>query len=352
MNTDIEYLKTLEQDLEQAGKREQWMESSGRKPRRSRVNWGMFTAAIVPVLVVAGLIGWLTTGGIGSSDESAAGGGGDSIQRTTGRASGTAAPAAPQGADLSGRDPFTGFLAPTDSAASVEQTTGPTDQTADVSKIIRDGTMSIQVAKDEFSEGFASVTRIAQNNGGFVISSQTRGQRAGTLTLRIPAKHFDDAMLSLREIGTVQAQSITGKDVTAQFIDLEARLRIAKERRTVLLGLQTQATTIGEVLTVQRQLDNVQLQIEQIQGNLNFIDDQVAEATVRVDLHEQDAAPDVESNAVDNPSLGSAWDRAVQGFLNVISAVVIGLGYLIPLGILVLAGWLVTLAVRRRRATS
>ena len=68
---------------------------------------------------------------------------------------------------------------------------------------------------------------------------------------------------------------------------------------------------------MQRQLDNVQLQIEQIQGNLNFINDQVAEATVRVDLHEQNSAPDVESNMVENPSLGSAWDRAVQGFLNV-----------------------------------
>jgi hypothetical protein len=55
---------------------------------------------------------------------------------------------------------------------------------------------------------------------------------------------------------------------------------------------------------------------------------------------------------VENPSLGGACDHAVQGFLNVISAVVIGLGYLIPIGILVLAGWLVTLAVRRRRAAS
>ena len=45
---------------------------------------------------------------------------------------------------------------------------------------------------------------------------------------------------------------------------------------------------------------------------------------------EQNAAPRVESNSVEIPSLGSAWDRAVQGFLNVISAVVIGLGYLIP----------------------
>ena len=71
------------------------------------------------------------------------------------------------------------------------------------------------------------MTRIAQNNGGFVLSSQIRGQRRGTLVLRIPAKRFDDAMLALRGIGVVQAQSITGKDVTAQYIDLK---RAAAER--------------------------------------------------------------------------------------------------------------------------
>jgi hypothetical protein len=353
VNTDIEYLKTLEQDLVQAGKRELLLEPARpSKSRRSRVTWGTFAAAIVPVLVVAGLIGWLTTGGIDSSEKAASGGGGT---RQIGQAS-PSATAIDDALEFSGRDPLTSapaFVAADTLHGGVVVGTGrPVEQTGDVSKIIRDGTMSIRVAKDDFSEGFASVTRIAVNNGGFVISSQTRGQRAGTLTLRIPAARFDEAMLSLREIGTVQAQSITGKDVTAQFIDLQARLRIAKARRTVLLGLQATATTIPEVLTVQRQLDNVQLQIEQIQGNLNFINDQVAEATIRVDLHEQDAAPRTEGTVVENPSLGSAWDRAVQGFLNVISAVVIGLGYLIPLGILVLAGWLVTLAVRRRRAAS
>ncbi len=349
MNTHVEYLKTLEQDLAQAGKRDQWMESSGRKPRRSRVNWGMFTAAIVPVLVVAGLIGWLTTGGLGgASNDSAPAADKDSLQRSTGYASATPAASGEQIADLSSDDDALAGNAGSEETGGL----GIEAPQGDVSKIIRDGTMSIRVAKDGFSDGFASVTRIAQNNGGFVLSSQTRGQRAGTLVLRIPAKRFDTAMLSLREIGTVQAQSITGKDVTAQYIDLQARLRIARARRTVLLGLQSQASTINEVLTVQRQLDNVQLQIEQIQGNLNFINDQVAEATIRVDLHEQDAAPNTELDVVENPSLGSAWDRAVQGFLNVISAVVIGLGYLIPIGILVLAGWLVTLAVRRRRAAN
>jgi hypothetical protein len=229
---------------------------------------------------------------------------------------------------------------------------GQAQQGTDISKIIRDGSMSIQVPKDDFSKGFAAVTRIAQNHGGFVLSSQIRGQRRGTLVLRIPAKRFDDAMVALRAIGVVQAQSITGKDVTAQYIDLKARLQNAIGQRTVLRNLMAQATTIQETITVQNRLSQVELEVEQIQGQLNFIDDQVAEATVRVELHEEDAAQLQQTDEVENPSLGSAWDRSIQGFLNVVSAVVIGLGYLLPLAVLGLIVWLITAAVRRRRAAS
>ena len=337
MDTDIRYLELIEQDLRQVVAREKLRASAPPVRRGSRVNWGMFAAAAVPVLVVAGLIGWLVTGGVGSTSNSAAG----------------RAATVPERVDRSTGLPSLGATGATGAfgTAFFGNDSGPSHLTGDVSKIIRDGTMSIQVAKDDFSKGFASVTRIAENNGGFVLSSQTSGERAGTLTLRIPAKRFDDAMLSLRAIGIVQSQSVTGKDVTGQFIDLQARLRIAKSRRTVLLGLQSSASTLGDVLTVQRQLDDVQLQIEQIQGQVNFINNQVAEATIRVDLQEKNA-PTVQTNTVENPSLGSAWDRSVQGFLNVVSAVVIGLGYLIPIGILALALWLLTLAARRRRAAS
>jgi hypothetical protein len=348
MDTDIRYLELIEQDLQHVVAREVLRASAPPLRHRFGMNRGTFAAAIVSVLVVAGLIGWLVTGGVGSSQESA------SVKRDL-FASSTAHAAVPvsgtgtdQGVELGGL----GASGATGAGGVVPGTApGPSQVTGEASKIIRDGTMSIQVAKDAFSKGFASVTRIAENNGGFVLSSQTSGERAGTLTIRIPAKHFDDAMLSLRAIGTVQAQSVTGKDVTAQFIDLQARLRIAKSRRTVLLGLQSSATSLGDVLTLQRQLDDVQLQIEQIQGQVNFINDQVAEATIRVDLREKNA-PAVPQNAVENPSLGSAWHHAVQGFLNVVSAVVIGLGYLIPIGLLVLALWLLTLAARRRRAAS
>jgi hypothetical protein len=341
MKTDIEYLRTLDRDLQHAATREKWMQAA-RAPRRQRSwgGWGTVAASLIGFLVVAGLIGMVATnGGLGGSADDAGG---------------NARSTAPLGTGATGAAAATG-AAGNDGAASgsFEQVVGDdAGPTGDVSKIIRDGSMSIQVPKDDFSNGFAAATRIAQNNGGFVLSSQTRGQRRGTLVLRIPAKRFDDAMVALRAIGVVQAQSITGKDVTAQYIDLKARLENAIGQRTVLRNLMAEATTIQETITVQNHLSQVELEVEQIQGQLNFIEDQVAEATVRVELHEEDAAQLRQTDVVENPSLGSAWDRSIQGFLNVVSAVVIGLGYLLPLAALGLIVWLITAAVRRRRAAS
>ncbi len=51
---------------------------------------------------------------------------------------------------------------------------------------------------------------------------------------------------------------------------------------------------------------------------------------------------------MDNPSLSEALDYATQGFLRVLGAVVVGLGYLVPLSLLALLGWLVFRLVRRR----
>jgi len=341
MKTDIEYLNLLERDLQQAATREEWKKAAPPVRRRWswEVGWGTIAASVVGLLVVAGLIGLIaTSGGLGgSSDDGAA------------LASSTPASAGQRGENY-GASGATGATGGDD--GKVVAGTAPGEQTGDVSKIIRDGTMSIQVAKDGFSAGFAAVTRIAQNNGGFVLSSQIRGQRTGTLTLRIPAKRFDDAMLALRDIGVVQAQSITGKDVTAQFIDLRARLQNAIGQRAVLRNLMARATTIQETITVQSRLSNVELQVEQIQGQLNFIEDQVAEATVRVEIHEKDAPQTQQASDVENPSLGTAWDRSIQGFLNVVSTVVIGLGYLLPIGLLGLGVWLLTVTVRRRRGAN
>ena len=228
---------------------------------------------------------------------------------------------------------------------------GTTPQTqGDLSKIIRDGRIEVIVPTGEFAKNVTAVTRIAGTNGGFVLTSSTQNGQAGQFTLRIPAKRFDRAMDQLRALGTVKADAVTGDDVTAEFIDLQARLGILTDRRELLRDLQSKATSSSEILRFATLIDQVQLEIENIQGQLKFIHDQVAEGTIKVSLREI-GAPEAEEQQptdVDKPSLGTAFNLALQGFLRVLGAVVVGLGYLIPIGVIALIAWFVVRLVRRR----
>jgi hypothetical protein len=150
-------------------------------------------------------------------------------------------------------------------------------------------------------------------------------------------------------LGDVASSSVTGRDVTAQYIDYQAHLEILRARRTVLLRLMNQATTIGETISVENVLNDVELQIDQIEGQLRFLDAQVAESTIEVDLQEQHAAHAAAIAAsVHNPSLHRAFDRAIQGLLAVLATVIVGLGYLVPVSILAGIVLVIVMLVRRR----
>ena len=119
--------------------------------------------------------------------------------------------------------------------------------------------------------------------------------------------------------------------MTAEFIDYQARLRILQTRKALLSDLLLDADTTDEILRLSGQIEDVQLRIEQLQGQLRFLNDQVAESTLRVSIQEQSAPAAAGQPAVDNPDLGSSFDLAVQGFLRIVGAVIVGLGYLIPI---------------------
>jgi hypothetical protein len=196
-----------------------------------------------------------------------------------------------------------------------------------------------------FGKAFANASSVPDEFGGFVETSNT-GSRAGSITMRIPSDRLGEALDRIRALGRVESQTIAGKDVTANYIDLAARLRIAKARRLVLLRLMNKANSIEQAIRVQNALDDTQLQIEDLQGGINVLDDRTSFATVRLELREQGVEV---ATHVEKPSIPGAWQRSIAGFIGVIAAVVIGLGYVIPIALLVGLAWLVVARVRRRR---
>lgn len=385
MNTHIRYLQQLEDDLTEAAAHETAVLAEGRDgemsvhrsrrlPRRDR-RWGAIAASLVAFLVLAGSIGFLAQRP--GQEERATSGAATGVKRDVGDAVGGMPPAqastAPMpgtvggattweaasgdgtraGLTQGGADVSVGDQAAADQPGLNGGPDLPASQQQDLSKIIRDGRISIVVPDGDFETSLTSVSRIATSLGGFVLASTTQNQNTGTFTLRIPAKKFDVAMERLRAVGEVKADAVTGQDVTAEFIDQTARLQILLDRRDLLEGLQSKATTSQEILRLAGLIEKTQLEIEQTQGQLRYLKNQVAEATIKVDLRERHAPETQPEPTTEGPSLSRAIRLGWQGFLRVIGAVIVGLGYLIPIAVIGLGIWgLVTLVRRRRHAAS
>jgi uncharacterized protein DUF4349 len=229
----------------------------------------------------------------------------------------------------------------------------PNTQSIDIGvgpKVIKTASLRLEVEDGAFQDAFDRAEDVAARYDGFITRSRTSGRdaRSGDLTLRVPARDFEAALGDLKRIGVLRSEQVTGEEVTSEFVDLKARLRHRLAEERVVLRLLDQADTISETLTVRRVLDEVQVTIERLKGQLRLLRDQTSLATVTVRIHEQGAAP---AEAAAESEIAGAWDRALEGAEDVVVAVIVGLGYVLPILVLLLLAWLALRAIRARVAT-
>ena len=355
MTTRIPYLEKLEADLRRAASKAVIVHPPR---RRGAVVWGRRLGAVAAVLAVAVVIGSLAgTGGLMPAS-------GDATSAAFNQVGSAVGGAGAGGTQDSVPRPVTGYLgedadergpaaAPAPAAEEVPGAPGEPQPGIDLAKIDRDGSLTLKIDEGTLGPAFTDVIDIAESNGGLLLSSETIGQGTARLVLRIPAERFDRAFAEVSQLGEVRASQVTGTDVTAEFIDHQARLRILKSRREVIFGLYDQATTISQTLQLENELNQVQLEIDQIQGQLKYLNAQTSISTLKVAMSETEPDAAALTGSEEAPSLGDAWNSATDGFLGVLSAMIVGLGYLIPIAIVVGAVYLVVTLVRRRdRAAS
>ncbi len=362
MDTQIRFLQELEDDLLEAAWRESLGReaSGGRRPRQTRAprraprRWVLVTSGAAASLVLSGAIGWFVMRGPETERPLTA------FIGQPRPASGSPAPAFAPSAP--GDSAYKGFRAAAGHNAPVTHgitTTGPLGSVGsvvgrpeDLSKVIKTAEISLVVRGGAFTDSFDRAQLLATRFGGYVVSASSQKAKSGHLVIRVNARRFDDAMVALRQIGRVERESIDAKDVTADFIDLHARLGILLARRTALVKLLSQATTLDTILRLQGMADDVQTNIDQLEGRLRYLKNQTSRATIRVDMREAGVVVTKPAAPVEKPSLIRAWQRSIAGFFDVLSAVTIGLGYVIPISVLVLAAFFAVRGARRRRAVA
>lgn len=218
-------------------------------------------------------------------------------------------------------------------------------------RVIQNASLSLSVPPGEFQQTIDEARALAAGLGGFVVgssASQGRAERlvSGTLVVRVPARSYADAMKRLAALGRVEAREESGQDVSQEFVDLEARVRHLRAVERQLLGLLDRADTVAAALQVQSHLNQTQLELEQAQGRLQYLEQQVSFATIALDVRERGA--EVEA---DDESWGivEAWRTAGRAFVAVVGwmfvAVAAAAPALVALAVLALLG---RAALRRR----
>jgi hypothetical protein len=216
-------------------------------------------------------------------------------------------------------------------------------------KLIRTGQLTVEVGA--YEEAAARVAAVAQSHGGYVAETQAsrgaRDRQQGTITLRVPAERFAAAFAALKALGKVRTESIGTQDVTKAYTDLDTRLRVkrdaAERLREILRG---RTARLADVLEAERELARLTEEIEQMEGERRFYEQQVALSTITVALQEPQAALE--------PGAFAPIGEALRESLKVLSASVAGLIYVVvfatPWVLIALMAWRTVRAVRRRRA--
>jgi hypothetical protein len=162
-------------------------------------------------------------------------------------------------------------------------------------KIVK--TAELGIRAEDVRESAARAQQVAAQFGGSVLSSQINrgdGSVSADLVLSIPSPEFEKALDELRGLGKeVTTDTVTGEDVTEEFVDLEARERNLLAAEQSLLELYDRAQSVNDALSIERELTNIRGQIEQVQGRIQYLEQRtsLSQITLSIQPVPRPAAP-------------------------------------------------------------
>lgn len=156
-------------------------------------------------------------------------------------------------------------------------------------KVIFNANLSLTV--EDLPQATDKLNELTTSYKGYVVeeSTYTEGESVfGSMTVRIPQGEFDSFLDQAEAIGKgVPQKSITGSDVTEQYIDLNSRLKAKEAVMKRLEGFLEEATKTEDLLSISNDLSRVQEEIEQLKGQINYLNNQSEFSTVTLSLEQQ-----------------------------------------------------------------
>lgn len=180
-------------------------------------------------------------------------------------------------------------------------------------RILKSATIGLQAENVRGST--ESVQEIASNLGGSVLNSKVdeRGDNTyAKLVISVPTQDFENALEDLRGLPSkVTKDSISGQDVTEEFVDLESRERNLLAAEASLLKLYERAESVEDTLIVERELANVRGQIEQVQGRMKFLESRTDFSQISINIAPVSTVGKPEPGWRPAQVVSEAWDASL-----------------------------------------
>jgi hypothetical protein len=252
--------------------------------------------------------------------------------------------------------------------------------------LIRTGNLVLVVGRDKLDESVLKVTTITRAYDGYILSSQVGtmsgggvtpepmpldqiegdvkgglpveslpvvddGEPYASITVRVPAARFDDALARFQRLGQVRSLDTSTDDVTSQIVDLRARLRHYQTVEERLLSFLDKAKTVGAALAVQDRIDQTQMMVEELRAQLKQLGEMVTYSTISISMTENvPKAGVIDQSDSFWGAIKHSLSLVVDGFRWMAVALGAALPFLIVLAALGgVVFWLVRRTVRRRR---
>lgn len=215
-------------------------------------------------------------------------------------------------------------------------------------KVIQKASYYIQV--EDFEGSLLALQEKIDASGGYVQSSDRsglveNGQATCELVIRVPVSNFNGFKQYVAAIGKVLSSTEGGEDVTAQYFDTEARLKVLYAQEERIQGFIEAAETLEELFMIEDELTEIRTEIEQLTTVKTRMDDLVSYATVTLTIMQPTPAKEVvpdEEPFLDR--LARTFSNSFNSFVGVAERIVLTLVWWLPY-LVVITGVLVILTI-------
>ena len=143
-------------------------------------------------------------------------------------------------------------------------------------------TISLELAVKNTEDTREMLIEQVKTNNGFIVR-----ETDNFITTRIPLENVENFINTAKTLGITENETKTGTDITDQYRDNVIRLENLKTVRERYLALLEKANTVSDILSIEKELERVNTQIEIMEGRIKYAESSVAYSNITVRYKEK-----------------------------------------------------------------